>query len=238
MIVIVPLAGPDMILDNNSLKCQWLFRGEPFIKYILDSRAWCSAVDRYIFIFHDHVVTRAFYSEYLKIVYPNSGAVFLTDYTNGAATSCLSALSLITDASDSIIIDFADIYFECVKSDFFDLLKDDAVNSAALTFKSDLDIYSYLKFNSNGIFEVSIEKKVISNCASAAVYYFDSVVRYIDALSWVVKNKEDYMHNDLFYVCPLLNGVNANGGNVRKLNVSNIWDPKLSKGNEAFYGNE
>ena len=41
-----------------------------------------SVKDRYIFIFHDHVVTRAFYSEYLKIVYPNSGAVFLTDYTN------------------------------------------------------------------------------------------------------------------------------------------------------------
>ena len=235
MIVIVPLAGPDMILDNNSLKCQWLFKGEPFIKYILDSRAWCSDVDKYIFIFHDHTVTRAFYSEYLKIWYPKCGAVFLTEYTKGAATSCLSALSLITNDLDSIVIDFADIYFECAKGDFFDLVKDDAVNSVALTFKSDLDIYSYLKFDSHGDFETAIEKKVISDCASVAVYYFDNAFRYIDALSWVVNNKVDYIHNDLFYVCPVLNGVKANGGNVQKLNVKNIWDPKLPEGNGISY---
>lgn len=231
MIVIVPLAGPDMIVDNKFLKCQRLFKGEPIIKYILDSRVWHAEVDKYIFIFYDHILSRTFYSEYLKSWYSNSDAVFLTNYTNGAAISCLSAFSLVADDAENIIIDFADIHFECEKSDFFGLLDDDAVNSAALTFTSALDIYSYLKFNCDGDFETSIEKKVISDVASAAVYYFDSLLCYVDALSWVVKNKEDYMYNDLFYVCPVLNGVHANGGNVRQVVVTNVWDPKMSESN-------
>ena len=226
MIVIVPLAGPDMIVNDTYLKCQKDFNGQPLIQYMLNSRAWSFEVRKYIFVFTDHTVARTFYSQHLKIWFPNSEAVYLSNFTNGAASSCLAALSLVKDKGENIIIDFAYIYFDCDRTEFLKLVRDDTISAFAPTFMSNLDIYSYLKFDIHNNFISAREKQVISNDASVAVYYFRNTSCYIKALIWLHEEGSDFTYNNLNFVCPLLNGVHANGGEIRKLAAYNVLDPK------------
>ena len=78
----------------------------------------------------------------------------------------------------------------------------------------------------NGNFLISQEKSVISNLASAGTYIFKNISTYLHSLAFILDNPEAYSYKDLFYVCPLFNGVSRLNLLVESLPVTLIYDPK------------
>ena len=63
MRVVVPLAGPDFILKDGSLKANIKLNGEPLLSSVLNSRPWAKNMNpaNYSFVLFDTPETRAFF---------------------------------------------------------------------------------------------------------------------------------------------------------------------------------
>jgi hypothetical protein len=70
------------------------------------------------------------------------------------------------------------------------------------------------------------EKKLISTNASAGTYIFRNSAIYLSAVAHAYANEATQAYNNLFYVCPLFNGVLAQGLEVELETVSDVRDIK------------
>ena len=224
---LVPLAGPDFV-SNNSVKGLTNFKGEPLLKIILQSRTWHNSVKQYIFIFYDCIETRTFYSNYICQWFTNARAIFLGAYTQGAALSALSGIACFDDENLPLIVDLADIYYECnidIMNSFSQNLN---LGGIVLTFQSKNPVYSYvLEKESSSEIIYTAEKNIISNSASAGTYFFKNSLVFIDAVSHSLSNRDKLSHNNLLYICPLFNGVIESGKSVVSHPVSEVEDIKV-----------
>jgi hypothetical protein len=233
MKVIVPLAGPDFIRGTQT-KAEYNYKGLPLLRYCLESRYWWknqTVIDSdLIFVLKEGKITGRFVSSYLKKWYPESKVVFISDYSQGAAMSALAGVAVLQDLRQEVVcIDLADICFTC-DLDPITKINNEELSGLALYFSSDNPEYSYFSIDQSGIVSASVEKKVISQFASAGVYFFQSAQVYLDALSKTIQHAEQYLHNNLYYVCPVFNGVIMNGGTVASLKVNNVDDVKFIEG--------
>lgn len=230
MKAIIPLAGPGFVNPDGSVKCETLIEGIPLLKLALESRPWwvsgrLTSRDL-IFVLRDDPDSRRFHQEKLLLWYPLCRSVFLSDYSRGAAFSVLGGCALLTDLEEPICFDLADILFD-VEHDPVDYFGEEYVGALALTFFSDNEVYSYLRRDDSGNVIEAVEKKVISKEASAGVYFFKSLSVYLKALANVVNLGDRYTYKDLYFICPILNGVFPQGLSVEALTVKKVRDIKI-----------
>lgn len=219
---IVPIAGPDYF-QNNFCKGLYEFKNDFFLRKILYSRPWIQKVDELIFIMQDIELARDFEKKYLKNWFKKSKVIFLPSFTKGATFSTLAGVALAYDDFDSpIIVDLADIYFE---TDFVPYRQNEN-SSYVFYFLNENPLYSYLKVDDNENVIKTREKKVISNRASAGVYCFPSTSSFIRCTSYSIENKKDLTHNNLHYVCPLINYLIKEGIKTIPIEVNNVLDIK------------
>lgn len=218
MIHLVPAAGPDFVSDDGSIKWEQSILDKTLIENTLLSRSWRNYNDKYIFILRDLPIIRK-YAENLKSKFYNTHFVFLSNFTAGAADTILSGLGLV-DPNEPICIDLADIIIE----DQLDrvqisrcLLENEGL---ALTFEASDPRYSYLNFK-NGRFIQAKEKEVISNSASAGVYFHRNRNTLLKAMTFTL-DKKIYQYNNRNYVCPIFNGCHG----VTQILVNKILDIK------------
>lgn len=230
MKIVVPLAGPDFIRPDGSVKALHMLDGEPLLKRVLDSRPWaknaCSA--DYAFVLKDAPETREFVTNHLLNWYPDARVFYISDYTRGAALSALVATAAYTTATDRLIVDLADILYNSTLDPDAMFDADYTLGGIALTFDSQNPIYSYLEVDQNGAFIRAAEKIVISNNASAGTYLFASTPIYLRAVAHALENENTQTHANLFFACPLFNGVADQGKTVALQSVTNIQDIKIS----------
>jgi len=226
--IIVPIAGPDFVLASGMTKAEFLVDGVPLLSRVLKSRFWANNVvdDDYIFVLKDGMIQRKFNDIFLRKWYPSSKTCFISDHTRGAAHSVLCASGLVGHDDGPIIIDLADIIFDCglSVSTMHSVLE--SVSAMGLVFTSNNPIYSYLNCDIYGNVIEAREKQVISNMASAGVYIYKNISEYIRALSYVLDSGE-YRHNELDFICPVFNGVIMQDKKVVVVDVSNVIDIKL-----------
>jgi len=227
MHIIVPLAGPDFTLADGRIKALIPFQGEPLLKYVLDSRPWASKATRYCFALHDCATARKFSYEYLSSWYPGCSIVYLSTISRGAALSALAAVSLVNEFCQPMIIDLADIYYSSSLDIEYALQSQPDAGGIALVFESTNPQYSYLAIDNNGMVIEAAEKKVISNKASAGTYIFDNCSTFLKAIGHAIDNAPSQTHGNLFYVCPLFNGVLSLGRQVALEPVFDVMDIKL-----------
>ncbi len=225
MNVIVPLAGQDYFEKGFAKGLIETEKG-PLLLSTLKSRAWFKdiAPNDYHFILLDHDNSRTFFNSHLNVWFPGCRAIFISHLAKGAAMSVLAGLSLIS-FNTPIIIDLADIYFDSLHIPF---QGKDPIEYGGIgySFESESNDYSYFLIANDGTVEKAVEKLVISNHASAGVYGFKSSSILLKAISHSIENSELQMHNNLHYVCPLLNGVISQGLKVITKDVSNVLDIK------------
>jgi hypothetical protein len=230
MKAIVPLAGPDFVRSDGSLKALHALEGRPLLHRVLTSRPWAGGLrgDDYCFVLADRSETRDFAAGPLSDWFPESRKIFLSDFTRGAALSALAAMSAHKTADEPLVIDLADIYYESDLDPSALFASDPSVGGIALVFESDNPAYSYLATCADGHFLHAAEKEVISSNASAGTYFFASTALYLRALSHALENEAEHTYRGLFFVCPLFNGVRAAGRDVLLKPVSNVVDIKIA----------
>ena len=227
MNIIVPLAGPDYISASGEIKGLRLIRSQPLLTYILETRPWAKLNPKYHFIVHKTSYTDSFVDNFILKNYPTAKIVYVSDYAKGAAMSALAGLSLVEDLEAPLIIDLADIYFETMV-DIMDNLNEENCGGIALYFDSDNENYSYLATDNESNVIEAAEKKVISRKASAGVYIYKNSQIYINALSNIMQTPEKYLHANLFFVCPVYNGVDKIRYKIKSIPVRNVFDVKTN----------
>lgn len=230
MKVIVPLAGPDFILKDGSLKPLQMVKGRPLLKWVLSTRPWLKSGNvkssDYIFVLLDHPQSREFVGRYLLTWFPEATINYVGRYTCGAALTTLCATAVLSEFdNEPVCVDLADIYFEssCPLGGFYTPRKPGAL---VPSFKNSNPSYSYLEVGPDGSVSSAQEKVVVSDDASAGVYLFRNARILISAISQFIQDPEEYTCNGLFYVCPLLNYVVRNGWRVEQFQVTNVVDVK------------
>lgn len=228
MHAIVPLAGSDFVRKDGSIKALEPFLGQPHLKYALDSRPWASKVRSYSFVLNDCDETRRFTHEHLSQWYQGCSTVYLSAFSRGAAMSALAGMSILNEFCQPLIIDLADIIYKC-NIDIKQVFQGSTdLSGIALVFDSHNPQYSYLESDDNGRVVRAAEKRVISGQASAGTYIFRDSATLLNAVAHAVENELSQTYNNLFYVCPLFNGVLAQGKQVTLERVFDIIDIKVA----------
>ena len=228
MIHIIPAAGSDFVDAEGGVKFDRKVGDASLLELTVLNRSWCSPEDEYIFVFQKSTHTELFSKKLTKIL-PQAKFVFLTNNTNGAASTVLAGLSLV-DKTDTICVDLSDII---VAETITRATVNETMQSSdalALTFQSDSKQYSYLEFSDDS-FVRSREKCVISDNASAGIYFFKNRNTLLTALSQTL-DYFNYMHAGLNFVCPALNGLEK----VKKIPLTYIIDIKDTKVNTTSNG--
>lgn len=228
MIGIVPLAGPDFERPDGSVKSAFVVDGQPLLRAALESRPWWRAgllgAADLIFVLHDSPISRRFAAESLSHWYPGARIAFVGTYTAGAALSAACGVGLVEDFATPLVVDLCDFLLDCERAPVEDLASSDTIGGMAATFASDLPKYSYLECDGKGRVVRAREKIVISDRASAGIYFFRSAEIYLRALAHAMRHRAELAHKGLLYVCPLMNGVIAQGLEVRCLDAHNVRD--------------
>jgi hypothetical protein len=226
VIVVVPLAGPDFEAADGTVKAEIELDGRPLLRRALESRAWWGdGPEQLVFVLRDSPRSRRFAHESLAAWYPGAEVVHIGACTGGAALSAAAGVALARDLAAPVVVDLADILFEG-GGEAPGLFADPALGGVGLVFPADAAKYSYLKLARDGRMIEAREKLVISGHASAGVYLFRNAGVYFGALAHSVANRARLAHKGLLFVCPMLNGVVAQGLDVRAAAVTNVVDIK------------
>ena len=228
MNIIVPLAGPNMLLPDGSLKCCQKVNGVPLLRATLETRPWHNNSLNYFFILEDLPETRTFANGDLVDWYPEAKVTFISQQAQGAALSVLGGLCMVQQNEEPILVDLADIIYETDANPQEILKSKDEIGAVAFTFSSTSSEYSYLSFDKDNKFIEAREKVVISEYASAGTYLFKNFAVYLLCLSWYLSIGNKYKFKDLYYVCPLLNALKKYDLDVVNYKVKKILDIKVS----------
>lgn len=228
--IIVPMAGPDFVSADGQVKAlKDIGDAEPFLRATLMRRPWArlAAPADYTFVLHDRAETRAFAEGHLQSWYPGCSLVFLSRFTAGAALSTLAGAAVQMGADNRpLLVDLADIIYTTDLDPARHFHENPGDGGIALTFASSNPIYSYLRRNADGVVVEAAEKRVISGEASAGTYAFKSGSVLLRAVAHALENAATQTHRDLFFVCPLFNGVLAQSLHVATKDVRDVQDVK------------
>ncbi|MCS6766969.1 MAG: hypothetical protein MO847_11485 [Candidatus Protistobacter heckmanni] len=230
MKIVVPPADPGFELGSGPLcavKAELAIDGEPLLRLALETRPWWRAGEAgpadLIFVLRDSIASRLFAEGTLQRWYPGCRLTYLGAPARGAALSALAGVAVAAADDEPLCIDLADIQFEDAASPAA-VFADPAKGAFVPTFESSLPCYSYLRRDAAGRVVEAVEKRVVSSEASAGVYLFRSPAVYLRALAHALAHPEAHLHEGLFYVCPLLNGVLAQGYAVEAERVGAVRD--------------
>lgn len=169
-VILIPLSG----LGSRFPREKWLFP-KPLIR--IDHRSiieWTmDCIDTsdcdLVFIVRNDDIKEFSIDSFLKNRFgQHVNIVVISEPTRGAVETCMAAKKFIRPDSP-LIIHCSDVYFEpkFVTADF-----QCESNGCILTFKSNSSNYSYSQIGEDGYVSKVAEKKVISEHASAGLYWF------------------------------------------------------------------
>lgn len=223
MKVVIPLAGPDLVHPEFGLKPLHDLRGVPLLRAALEGRPWRirgEVVDSdLIFVLRegeDLLPLRAF----ITAAYPGARIVTLTHVTGGALFSCMAGAAAFAGDAEPLCIDLADILYEWPGYAPEALWAGD-VSAVAPIFESSDPAFSYLRFENGQVVEAA-EKQAISTSASVGTYLFADLGTMLRASAHIFEQSERWTRGGVHFVCPILNGVLAQGRRVSAPYVTSV----------------
>jgi len=218
---VVPLAGPDLYDPERGFRPLQAFAGRGILETALRGRAW--ALDGslgssdYVFVLRETPrldVLRC----YLESGWPGSRVATVSTLTGGALFSALAGVALV-EGDETLCIDLADIFFDGPAPFWSNWARE--VGAVTPCFLSDDPAYSYLRREGEVVVEAA-EKRVISDRASAGVYFFRDCIVYLQAAAHSILNRRALAYRNTLFVCPSMNGVLAAGLKVEAPLVTNV----------------
>ncbi len=206
MNIIIPLAGKDeRFSPYNEIKPLIEIKGKPLIKHCTDSLPFFKERRKIYFIVlkeHDeqyHLKSR------LEKLYgkEHDVSIFIQEGMREGAASTVLQLKDTINNEEPLVIYLADIYFEAPLAQSIASMKE--CIGLVPCFKSSNKKYSYLKLeNPVDLKSKAIavaEKTVISDNASAGLYYFRKGKDFVWAAEEMIKKNRRV--NNMFYICPV-----------------------------------
>lgn len=129
-------------------------------------------------VLQEHVTEYSMDFEIRKY-YPEANIIVIPEVLNGAVLTCMEGIRNITDNAP-ILFNDCDHMFRCKKFEEY-LHGSEQPDGALLTFWSDENKYSFLRFDEQGNVTETVEKQVISNDAICGCYYFKNRKVFEDA---------------------------------------------------------
>ena len=205
--VLIPMAGAGKRFYEDGYKqpkplidvC-----GKPMIKRVIESLSDDRIETNFIFVAQqDHLESGL--SDYLD---DKGVVVSINEMTEGAACTTLLAQEYIDNDSELIIAN-CDQYLQW---DFYDFVTHcRAFDGCLATFNSTNPHHSYAKTSGGRVILVA-EKVVISDKASAGIYYFRRGSDYVTAANQMIE--KNIRTNNEFYICPAYNELLADDQHI------------------------
>jgi NDP-sugar pyrophosphorylase family protein len=217
--IVIPMAGggtpfqqagyafPKPLIDIN---------GKSMIEIVAENLRSTTA-HRFIFICKkEHYLKYSLEEVFERAVGKNFKVVQLTEPTQGAACSVLTAVDYINN-DDELIIANSDQVVDIPIDDFISFARVKKVDGAIITFRSSHPKWSFVRLDrDNSIIEVA-EKKVISDKATVGIYYFRHGRSFVDAAVSMIE--KDIRFNNDFYVSLVFNELILNGGKIKNWEI-------------------
>ena len=222
---IIPLAGSDVYTEEYGLKPAYEIDGEPLLVKAIRSRNWYGETlfeEDLIFVIRnieqlDELIF------FLQSNFPEKRHVIIPEFTKGALMSVLAGAALVKDFTEPIVIDLVDILFNSNLKPVKIFNEDKSIKGIIPYFDSDNPKYSYLKLDDDSNVIETQEKEVISNYASAGVYFFNNLKTFLNAATFSIDQFAEVAHNDLLFLCPSYNGIITKNYKVKAVKV-NVQD--------------
>lgn len=131
--------------------------------------------------------------------------------TAGAACTVLCTTKDINNDNELIIAN-SDQVIDFDINDFLRFARNKNCDALIMTFNASHPKWSYARTDASGKVLETAEKKVISNNATAGVYYFKKGSDFVRAAQSMIH--KDIRHNGEFYVCPSFNELILEGKNI------------------------
>ena len=218
---IIPLAGSDIYTEEFGLKPAYEIDGEPLLVKAICSRYWYGETlfeEDLIFVIRNIEQLDELIS-FLQSNFPKKRHVIIPEFTKGALMSVLAGASLVKDFTEPIVIDLVDILFSSSVRPVKTFNEDESIKGIIPYFHSDNPKYSYLKLDDDSNVVATREKEVISNYASAGVYFFNNLQTFLNAATFSINQFSKVAHNDLLYLCPSYNGIITKTNKVKAVKV-------------------
>lgn len=221
---VIPLAGPDIYTEKYGLKPAFEIEGEPLLLKALHSRNWYGddkslSEDDLIFVIRESAELNELQA-FLQSTFPKGHKVIIPDYTQGALMSALAGVSLIKNFTEPIVIDLVDILFNSEFAPVEIFNSNENISGIIPYFQSENPKYSYLKLDKDKNVLMTKEKEVISQNASAGVYFFKNLPTFLQAASFSIAHVKELAFNNLLFLCPSFNGIINNGEVVNAVKVN------------------
>ncbi len=205
--LIMPMAGGGIrFKDKNFAYPKPLIEihEKPFFYWAAQSVLRNCSVKQMVFAVLREHETQFGISDEIKKYYPEAQVVILDKLLNGAVLTCREAAKVI-DNDLPIVFNDCDHLFNCAAFADFCARENYSVNDGMLlTFKSDEDKFSFVRYDSEGNFAGTVEKEVVSNDAICGVYcfrnkdiFFDYSEKYLTRCSY----KEFFMSGVYNVMC-------------------------------------
>lgn len=182
--VVIPMAGAGSRFQKEGWETPKPFiefNGKMMIEHVLESFSHCQMDLDFILIIRTEFKTNN-RKQLLRLAkYKNLKLIDAEELTQGAACTVLLARKYFENSA-LLIADSDTFYSNGVISGFIDFLLLNDPGISLITFKSDLDCYSYVDVDTkNNVLKKIVEKEVISSHAISGIYYFKFGSQFIDA---------------------------------------------------------
>jgi len=225
---IVPLAGPDFNTEKHGIKPLVPIEGEPLIKKVLKSRSWYNSLLReeaITFVLRDSEGTDKAIA-YLQEEFSGCHFVKLSGLSKGALLSALAGSSLISNYDQPVVVDLADIIFQGEWNPIEIFAENPLIGGIIPYFNSINPKYSYLELSGQWVRQTA-EKKVISDAASAGVYFFRDLPMFLEAAADSIRFDKLYSYNNNMFLCPAMNGIICRNKLVKAVSVQDVVELSL-----------
>jgi UDP-N-acetylglucosamine diphosphorylase / glucose-1-phosphate thymidylyltransferase / UDP-N-acetylgalactosamine diphosphorylase / glucosamine-1-phosphate N-acetyltransferase / galactosamine-1-phosphate N-acetyltransferase len=220
--VIIPMAGLGSRFSNHGYKIAKPFipvLGKPMIQNVVENLNLDA--NYYLILRKEHY---ELHQDIIKEIQANNSKInfiIISKVTEGPLSTCLFAHKYINNdhplliANSDQIIDISFDHF------VFDAMQKE-VDGSILTFFDKNPKWSYVELDDQKLVIRAVEKQVISNYATAGVYFFKKGKQFLDASIDLIINN-DRVNNE-FYVCPVYNYMIKNR---LKIGIYNINQSKM-----------
>jgi dTDP-glucose pyrophosphorylase len=206
MNVVVLLAGSSKKFVKNGQEYPKLLtevNEKTMLEVVLDGiKSLTTTKNNIVFMVDKSENEKYYLGDVIKLVLPQAHIVIVNRETAGAAVTSLLAIDCIKEDMPLTLIN-GDQLLDCDESECIEYFKKNDADAGVIVFDSYHPRWSYVKTNDKGLVIQAVEKRPISNQATAGFYYYKKSSDYIRCAKKMILKGGDL--NGVFFICPVFN---------------------------------